>query len=121
MAGAGPVRRALTGRLVRRLSAGGHRGLFSRRARACSTQGPLAVPRRVSGGRDAVQGAGIRPSPMFLVQLDDRPRFSKYWKMSRVFWFAWLGVGGRRVRPGLWMTKGVYFEECESDVPVRYL
>lgn len=77
--------------------------------------------RRVSGGRDAVQEAGIRPSPMFLVRLDDGLRFLKYWKMSRVFWFAWLGVGGRRDGPGLWMMKGVYFETCESDVPVRYL
>ena len=87
----GPVRRP-SGRLGRRRSAGG-RGPFSRRARAGPTQGALAVPRGAGAGRGAVQGAGSRPPPTFLVRLDDRPRLSKCWTMSRVSCLLGWGLG----------------------------
>ena len=124
MAGADPGRRVLTGKFVQSLRAGEATvgcsvGETPRMFHAgCSGCGVESQWREGTLSRKPASGC----LPCFLlVRVDDRSLFSKSWKMSRVFWCAWMGVWGKRDGPGLWMTKGVYFEACESDVLVRYL
>lgn len=118
MAGAGPVR-FVQGLRAGEAAVGCSVGEIPRVFHAgCSGCGVESQWREGTLSRKPASG---RLPCFLLVWVDDRSLFLKSWKMSRVFLFGWLGVWGRRDGPGLWMTKGVYFEACESDVPVRYL